>query len=55
MYGLSHETVDRYVSMGFHRDLVIEKMRKLNIRGLTLGETEGEKGARLIEELLSST
>lgn len=55
MYGLSQETVDRYVSMGFDRDLVIEKMRKLNIRNLTLEETEGEKGGRLIEELLSST
>ena len=55
MYGLSTETVDRYVSMGFDRDLVIEKMRKLNIRSLTLEEIEGEKGGRLIEELLSST
>ena len=55
MYGLSQETVDRFVSMGFDRDLVIEKMRKLNIRSLTLEETEGEKGGRLIEELLSST
>jgi hypothetical protein len=55
MYGLSQETVDRYVSLGFDRDLVIEKMRKLNIRSLTLEETEGEKGVRLIDELLSST
>jgi hypothetical protein len=55
MYGLSQETVDRYVNMGFDRDLVIEKMRKLNIRSLTMAESEGEKGARLLEELLSST
>lgn len=54
MYGLSQETVNRYVSMGFDRDLVIEKMRKLNIRSLTLDEIEGEKGGRLLEELLSS-
>ena len=54
MYGLSAETVDRYVSMGFNRDLVIEKMRKLNIRGLTVEEAEGERGARLLEELLAS-
>lgn len=51
MYGLSKETVDRYVSMGFDREKVIEKMRKLNIRSLTLEESEGEKGARLLEEL----
>ena len=55
MYGLSQETVDRYVNMGFDRDLVIEKMRKLNIRSLTMAESEAAKGARLLEELLSST
>jgi hypothetical protein len=55
MYGLSQETVDRYVNMGFDRDVVIEKMRKLNIRSLTMAESEGEKGGRLLEELLSST
>ena len=55
MYGLSQETVDRYVNMGFDKDLVVEKMRKLNIRSLTLDETEGEKGARLLEELLGSS
>lgn len=55
MYGLSQETVDRYVSMGFDPDLVIEKMRKLNVRSLSLEEIEGEKGGRLLEELLSST
>jgi Fungal ubiquitin-associated domain len=54
MYGLSQETVDRYVSMGFDRDLVIEKMRKLNIRSLTLEESEGQRGGRLLEELLSA-
>lgn len=51
MYGLSKETVDRYVHMGFDREKVIDKMRKLNIRSLTLEESEGEKGARLLEEL----
>ena len=51
MYGLSKETVDRFVSMGFERGKVIEKMRKLNIRSLSLEEVEGEKGARLLEEL----
>jgi ubiquitin-conjugating enzyme (huntingtin interacting protein 2) len=55
MYGLSPETVSRYVNMGFRRDLVIEKMRKLNIRSLTLDESEGERGSRLIEELLASS
>ena len=55
MYGLSPETVDRYVNMGFSRDIVIEKMRKLNIRSLTLEESEGERGLRLIEELLAAT
>jgi len=55
MYGLSPETVDRYVSMGFDREVVIEKMRKLSIRSLTMDESEGEKGGRLLEELLSST
>jgi hypothetical protein len=54
MYGLSHDTVNRFVSMGFDRDLVIEKMRKLNIRNLTLDEVQGEKGGRLLEELLST-
>ena len=54
MYGLSPETVDRYVNMGFSRDIVIEKMRKLNIRSLTLEESEGESGLRLIEELLAA-
>jgi Fungal ubiquitin-associated domain len=54
MYGLSAETIDRYVSMGFRRDLVIEKMRKLNIRSLTMEESEGERGSRLIEELLTA-
>lgn len=54
MYGLSPATVDRYVSMGFDRDLVIEKMRKLNIRSLTLEESEGQRGGRLLEELLGS-
>ena len=55
MYGLSQETVDRYVNMGFNPDLVVEKMRKLNIRTLTLDETEGERGARLLEELLEAS
>jgi len=55
MYGLSQETVDRYVNMGFNPDLVVEKMRKLNIRNLTLDETEGERGARLLEELLGAS
>jgi ubiquitin-conjugating enzyme (huntingtin interacting protein 2) len=55
MYGLSPETVNRYVNMGFPRDRVIEKMRKLNIRSLTLEESEGERGSRLIEELLNSS
>ena len=54
MYGLSPDTVDRYVTMGFDRDLVIEKMRKLNIRSLTPEESEGEQGGRLLEELLST-
>jgi hypothetical protein len=54
MYGLSQETVDRYVGMGFAQDIVVEKMRKLNIRSLTLEEGEGNKGLGLIEELLSS-
>lgn len=47
--------MDRYVGMGFDRDLVIEKMRKLNLRSLSAEESEGEKGARLIEELLGSS
>lgn len=47
--------MDRYVSMGFKRDLVIEKMRKLNIRSLSEDEIEGEKGNRLLEELLTAT
>ena len=51
MYGLSKETVERYVAMGFDRAKVIEKMRKLNIRSLTLEESEGDMGARLLEEL----
>lgn len=55
MYGLSQETVDRYVNMGFGKDLVVEKMRKLNIRSLTPDESEGEKGARLLEELLGAS
>jgi hypothetical protein len=55
MYGLSPETVNTYVSMGFSRDLVVEKMRKLNIRSLTSEETQGEKGGRLLEELLSAS
>jgi hypothetical protein len=55
MYGLSQETVDRYVGMGFQKDIVVEKMRKLNIRSLTMAESEGDKGVRLLEELLSST
>jgi hypothetical protein len=55
MYGLSQETVDRYVGMGFQQDIVVEKMRKLNIRSLTMAESEGDKGVRLLEELLSST
>ena len=54
MYGLSHDTVNRFVSMGFDRDLVIEKMRKLNIRNLTMEEVQGEKGGRLLEELLTT-
>lgn len=54
MYGISPETVERYVAMGFDRDVVVEKMRKLNIRSLTPQESEGEKGGRLLEELLSS-
>jgi hypothetical protein len=55
MYGLDVETVDRYVSMGFNKDLVIENLRKLNIRSLSPSEIEGERGQRLLEELLSST
>ena len=55
MYGLSQGTIDIYVAMGFDRDLVVEKMRKLNIRSLTLEETGEEKGARLLEELLSAS
>jgi hypothetical protein len=55
MYGLSQETVDRYVSMGFQQDIVVEKMRKLNIRSLTMAESEGDKGVSLLEELLSYT
>jgi Fungal ubiquitin-associated domain len=54
LHGLSKETVDRYVSMGFTKELVIEKMRKLNIRNLTTQEIEGENGQKLLEELLSS-
>lgn len=46
--------MDRYVSMGFDRALVIEKMRKLNLRKLSAEESEGEIGSRLIEELLSA-
>ena len=55
MYGLSRETVERYMNMGFDRDLVVEKMRKLNLRSLTTEESEGEKGSRLIEELLGAS
>jgi hypothetical protein len=55
LYGLSPETVERYVAMGFDRDTVVEKMRKLNIRSLTTAEIEGEQGGRLLEELLSTT
>jgi hypothetical protein len=55
MYGLSQETVDRYVGMGFERDMIVEKMRKLNIRSLTTTESEGDQGLKLLEELLSST
>jgi len=55
MYGLSQETVDRYVNMGFDKEIVVEKMRKLNIRSLTLEESEGERGARLLEELLGAS
>jgi hypothetical protein len=55
LYGLSPETVERYVSMGFERDTVVEKMRKLNIRSLTAAEVEGEQGGKLLEELLATT
>jgi hypothetical protein len=55
MYGLSPETVERYVAMGFDRDTVVEKMRKLNIRSLSPQEIEGERGGKLLEELLSTT
>lgn len=55
MYGLSQETVDRYVNMGFDKEIVVEKMRKLNIRSLTLEESEGERGAGLLEELLGAS
>ena len=43
------------MNMGFDRDLVVEKMRKLNLRSLTTEESEGEKGSRLIEELLGAS
>jgi ubiquitin-conjugating enzyme (huntingtin interacting protein 2) len=55
MHGLSFETVDRYVAMGFDREVVVENMRKLNIRSLTSSEIEGERGGKLLEELLSTT
>ena len=47
--------MDRYVGMGFQQDIVVEKMRKLNIRSLTMAESEGDNGVRLLEELLSYT
>jgi hypothetical protein len=55
MHGLSHETVDQYVAMGFDREVVVATMRKLNIRSLTATEIEGERGGKLLEELLSTT
>jgi hypothetical protein len=55
MHGLSHEMVDQYVAMGFDREVVVATMRKLNIRSLTATEIEGERGGKLLEELLSTT